>query len=260
MASSIASLRSKDADGGVALTNVPTTLSGRLLGVALLADSSPPRSHTHRYGKRLVTASLSIHTCPGTVAEGPARGHITRLLGDWPTIVSDARIFAASGDLIALGYATFIGLTPRERTLPLNDDSVTGPRPELDEEGSRLAKSLCESWRWDGPAHGGSRMAITPELRNRFGPMHGAAAHAALSLLALALAQCPDGARMVPAEGADCVLDGRVRFLRPITSDDVEVTASVLRRSRGMVDVDCAIVRGTDDQLATGQFAVRRHR
>lgn len=244
---SVAAIRAKDPEGHVALLDVATTEPGSILGIALLADSSPASTHDHRHGQRLVTASLSVQIRGDLAADPPARGHIDKRLGDWPFIAGSATIVGASGADIASSYTTFVGLDPSTRP----SGQATGPAdgtiamPRLDD----LAGSIVEAIRAGRSAADEdavwSTLVLDRRLRNRFGVIHGASVYTVLALLAC---------EVPPPSVAVRILDSHVRFLRPITRESVTLEASVIARSRRFIDVDARIRAADEDLLAIGSF------
>lgn len=253
MVNSIAAARTRGPSGAVGLVDRPRTADGRLLGVALLADSSAPSTHEHAAGKRLVTASLSIQWDLASVERPPAAGQIHRVLGAWPFLQSEGSITAASGSVIASSHATFVGfVTASPAPRPMGDGTgASEPAPDLDVVAEAMVCEIRDGSTAGAGSEFRSRIGNGPQLRNRFGPMHGAVAYSILAFAALAA----NGDRA----STGGILDSRVRFLQPITADDLQIQASIVRRSRRLVDVACSIRSPEGDELlATGEFLLAR--
>lgn len=249
MPHSISAMRTKDPDGRVALRDVATTEPGCILGVALLADTSPASTHDHGHGQRLVTASLSVQMRADLTRDPPARARIDQHLGDWPFVAGGGTIVGGSGAVIASSHTTFVGFD-RASTVavspPDSDGDVTS-MPHLDELASSMVAALragrvagvVGAWRSDVP--------VDPYLRNRFGVLHGASAYTQLALLAREVVQRSPQVR---------IFDSHVRFVRPITVDNITVKATLFARSRRLADIRSVIETTDNELLAVGTFTL----
>jgi acyl-coenzyme A thioesterase PaaI-like protein len=246
---SISAIRIKDGDGRVTLLDVARTEPGSILGVALLADSSPAATHEHGHGQRLVTATLSVQMAADLTTDPPAEAHIVQLLGDWPFVAGGGTITGGSGTVIASTHTTFVGFdrpfsgSALPADIPADGTSI----PRLDDLAGSMVEALRSGRVISEVGALRSVIDVDPRLRNRFGAFHGASAYAALALQAR---------EPTPPTAAFRILDSHVRFVRPITSERIVVEVTTVARSRRLTDLR-AIIRTADDELlATGMFTV----
>ena len=247
MSDGISAIRTKDDDGRVTLLDLATTASGCVLGVALLADSSPAATHDHGHGQRLVTACLSVQMRADLTADPPSRAHIDRLFGDWPFVAGGGTVLGGSGAVIASTHTTFVGFDrPPGASRPTDLSGEAAHVPSLDDLAASMTASLRAGR--SAPEIGVARSVIDvdPRLLNRFGALHGASAYTLLAL------QAGDAAERAGWR----ILDSHVRFVRPITSARVVVEAATVARSRRLTDLRAAIRTVDDELLATGMFTV----
>ncbi len=244
---SVSAVRTSQVDGVVRLRERPLSAAGCLLGLALLADSSPASTHDHADGERLVTASLSVQMPRAVVADPPAQARIQRGPGAWPFVTGLATIDDLSGSAIAASHTVFVGLDRSGGHMPRGNGQVgDGIRPSLDD----VADSIVQALRKDnGPRNAGrirTSVVLDARLRNRYGVVHGASIFTVLALLAQELG---------PASGG-WILDSHVRFLRPVRDDDVIVEGDAIARSRRLTDCTARLSSPDGGLLATGTFTL----
>ena len=239
----IASLRSQAADGHLRIRRPPTSVAGRLLGAALLVDTVPIESR-RRAGQRFATAVLSIQWRPGAPDEPTVAGEVVEALGGPASVTADVRVSGLTSRL-AVGRTSFVEIEPPRRRSP-----PTAVEPSMPEDLDAVAatvhrqlgatdESIEPGWR--------ANLEIDAWLRNRHGPMHGAAVYCCLAIVALAAAGAPQPRSLV---------DSRVRYLRPIVEPDVLVEVTSLARSRRLVDIGAAVTSADGMPLAVASFVV----
>lgn len=221
---SVSALRLKHARGAASLPDAPTTPAGRILGVALLADTLPgsvgedaPREH--------VTASLAVRWSapPDTPAAAAVGVRLRHLRGHAPYLAIEGRIRTAGGGLVASTFALFAPVPamemPDDHAGELSSDLVGAA---LD-EGARAALS------------DGSPVALRPEWANRRGILHGAVGSALASIAAARALMGPAG---WSHDAWPRLADAHVRFIRPVAAGELRLEVEVLRRSERSADVD----------------------
>lgn len=235
---SVNALRVKHPRGVASLPDPPRTPAGRILGVALLADTLPGSVGLDAPTER-VTASLAVRWAvpPDHHDAGPVLATLRRLRGYAPYLPVDGRIRTADGRPVASTLALFARVPPQD--LPPGEHAG---RLSADVVGAALLAAV------DRALATGAPVGLDPAWANRRGILHGAVGSATLAIAACR-ALMVGGAASRPAGPAAVgpgplgaawprIADGHVRFLRPVDAVALSLEVDVLRRSERSADVD----------------------
>lgn len=250
---SVNALRVKLPRGVASLPDPPRTPAGRILGVALLADTLPGSVGLDAPTER-VTASLAVRWAvpPDLPGIGPERAMLRRLRGYAPYLPVDGRIRAADGRAVASTLALFARVPPQ--VLP--SDEHAG-QLSSDGVGATLLAAVEQALAT------GAAVPLEPAWANRRGILHGAVGSATLAIAACrALMGGHDAGDSAPAPSVagpawPRIADAYVRFLRPVAADALALEVDILRRSERSADVEArALVDGVPVLLGRYLLAV----
>jgi acyl-coenzyme A thioesterase PaaI-like protein len=230
----------------IIVADPPRTQRGAYLAAALVADSSPRAGASPI---RHVTTSLHLayRVDPGF---GPTvTGALIDGIVSPPTRISRTSVLDDHG-IAALGTACFIAVSAP--TSPGFRPAWSGG-PIIDQLAEALFGAVA-----DGLADSAGILPVENALRNPRGSMHGAAVYAALAFAAIVAVSGPEpGPQGQPAAAPDLppILEGGVRYLRPVEDARVPIRAEVIHRSSRFVDVESRL--GDDaEPLAVGRFSL----
>jgi acyl-coenzyme A thioesterase PaaI-like protein len=152
--------------------------------------------------------------------------------------------------IAALGTACFIAISAT--TSPGTRPAWSGG-PIIDRLGEELFGAVA-----DGLADPAGILLVDDALRNPRGSMHGAAVYTALAFAAIVAASEPASepasrGRPAPIPATAAILEGGVRYLRPVGERRARIRADVVHRSSRLVDVESRL--GDDaEPHAIGRF------
>jgi acyl-coenzyme A thioesterase PaaI-like protein len=243
----LASLRTVE-ENRIVLADPPRTSRGAHLAAALVADSSP-RAGDNAIRHVTTSLHLAFRVDPGFGSS--ITGALIDGIVSAPTRISRTSVLDEHG-IAALGTSCFIAVSapPTPGTRP-----AWSGGPIID----RLADELFEVVA-QGLADPAGSVVVDHALRNPRGPLHGAAVYTALAFAAIVAASEPasepaSGGRATPGRDGPPILEGGVRYLRPVAEPRVRIQAVVVHRSSRLIDVESRL--GEDaEPLAIGRFSL----